>query len=131
MTTYSAGLPARIHLHAARLAWVGLRETFRQPPVARAEADSDRAEIEQHQPHAGIAGTPNTTEGTASMRTRSDLARRLADIERRHLVPLRIVAVSDRAEADRVRATATTDNLRIVITGVPRAAEGALYETET
>lgn len=44
-------------------------------------------------------------------------------------MPLRIVAVSDRAEADLVRA-ATTDNLLIVMTGVPRAAEGANHETK-
>jgi hypothetical protein len=54
---------------------------------------------------------------------------RFATIEARLAPRLRMVAVSDTIEADRVRATAT-DNLLIVITGVPRAAEGATHETE-
>jgi hypothetical protein len=44
---------------------------------------------------------------------------RLGDIEARLTLQLRIIAVYDAAEAERVRATAT-DNTLIVIAGVPR-----------
>jgi hypothetical protein len=57
------------------------------------------------------------------------LEKRLAGIEAPLSPKIHIIAVSDAAEADRVRA-ATTGGLLIVITGVPRAAERATHEAE-